>query len=297
MKIKQLQLWLLCFAFTCVAQTSALRESERALLQGDAARAERLVARWLTTHPQDASAQVLLARAVLAQGKFQAAYQHLRHALMLDPNNIDALYYLGMVATALTQMEYQQLFALAPNSERVHQLQAESLHAQEKLTEAEAEYNAALEANPLSVEVLVALGDLKRSQSHFKQAAAYYTRALELAPNDYDALYGLGACLAYQQDHGQAATYFRRALIVEPKAVDAQFALGSSLFQLKKYNEAETELQIVVRQEPKLRQAYFLLGQIYQRSGRQEEARAAFTKFEQLAQEELQRQQGQKLQK
>ena len=42
------------------------------------------------------------------------------------------------------KLEYQQLFALAPNSERVHQLLAESLQAQDKPSEAEAEYKAAL---------------------------------------------------------------------------------------------------------------------------------------------------------
>lgn len=292
MRIKWLQLGLLVLALPCAAQ--GLRDSEKALLRGDAQRAEALAVAWLKTHPREAGAHVMRARAVMAQGKLPDAYTHLRQALALDPNHIDALYYLGIVASALTQMEYQQLFALAPNSDRVHQLLAESFQAQEKPTEAEAEYKAALEANPRSVEVLVALGELKRLQSQFSEAAPFYTRAIELAPNNYDGLYGLGACLAYQQEHAQAIIYFQRALTVEPNAAAAKFALGNSHFQLRQFAEAEPQLKAAVALEPKLRQAHFLLGQIYQRAGRKEEAQAAFTKFEQLAQEELDARRGQK---
>ncbi len=296
MKIEFLQFWLLWLALALpgAAQTTVLRESEKALLRGEAQRAEALAASWLKTHPSDAGTQVLLARATLAQGKFQAAYEQLRQALTIAPNHIDALYYLGVVAGALTQMEYQQLYALAPNSGRVHQLLAESFQAQDRPTEAEAEYKAALAANPKSIEVLVALGELKRLQSEFATAATYYNQAVALAPDNYDGLYGLGACLAYQQDHPQAVAYFRRAIAVEPAAAEAKFALGNSLFQLRQFAAAEPELKAAITIEPKLRQAYFLLGQIYQRAGRKEEAQAAFTRFEQMAQEELNAQRGQK---
>ena len=296
MKIKAVQLWLLwlALAIPCAAQTSGLRESEKALFRGEAQRAETLVANWLKTHPRDTNAQVLLARATMAQGKFQAAYEYLRRALTIDPHHLDALYYLGVVAGALTQIEYQQLYALAPNSDRVHQLLAESLQAQDKPTEAEAEYKAALAANPKSLEVLVALGELKRLQSQFAEAATYYHQAVALAPDNYDGLYGLGACLAYQQDHLPAIAYFRRAIVVEPNAAEAKFALGNSLFQLRQFAAAEPVLKAAITIEPKLRQAYFLLGQIYQRAGRKNEAQAAFAKFEQLAQEELDTARGQK---
>lgn len=288
MRINPLQLWLLLLMWLpCAAQTTSLRESEKALFRGEAQRAETLAANWLKSHPRDANAQVLLARATMAQGRFQASYDHLRKALAIDPNHIDALYYLSVIAGAMTQIEYQQLYSIAPNSDRVHQLLAESFQAQDKPGEAEAEYKAALAVKPNSIEVLVALGELKRLQSQFTEAATYYTKAVELAPNNYDGLYGLGVCLAYTQDHAQASEYFRRAIAVEPNAAEAKFALGNALFQLRQFADAEPELKAAIAIEPRLRQAYFLLGQIYQRIGRKEEAQAAFAKFEQMAQDEL----------
>lgn len=80
-----------------LAQTPALNESAKALYRGEPERAATLAATYLKTHPNDSAARVLFARAVLAQGKFQVAYDELQKALKIDPNNIDALYYLKSV--------------------------------------------------------------------------------------------------------------------------------------------------------------------------------------------------------
>jgi cytochrome c-type biogenesis protein CcmH/NrfG len=99
--------------FVVLAQPVSLTESAKALSRGEPERAATLATTYLKTRPNDANARVILARAVLAQGKFQVAYDELRKALSIDPNQIDALYYLGLLASALSQNEYQQLYALA----------------------------------------------------------------------------------------------------------------------------------------------------------------------------------------
>lgn len=270
-----------------LAQTPALNESARALYRGEPERAATLAATYLKTHPNDSAARVLFARAVLAQGKFQTAYDELQKALKIDPNNIDALYYLSLIATALAQNEYKQLYALAPESDRVHQLLAESFKAQENPAEAENEYLAALKANPRSLEILVALGELKREQSRFDEAIDYYSQAEHIGPLDYDIAYGLGASYTYKQDHQKALAYFRQAIRFEANSGAAHFALGNVMFQLGQLAEAIIELKTAVTFEPKLRQAYFLLGRAYQKSGQQLEAKTAFKKVDELSQAEL----------
>jgi cytochrome c-type biogenesis protein CcmH/NrfG len=270
-----------------LAQSVPLNDAAKLLSRGEPERAAMIATTHLKTRPHDANARVMLARAVLAQGKFQLAYDELRKALSINPNHIDALYYLGLLAGALSQNEYQQLYALAPNSDRVHQLLAESFKAQENSAEAETEYLSALQANPHSIEVLVALGELKREQSKFDEAIIYYTQAEQIGPLDYDIVYGLGACYTYKQDHQKALGYFRQAVRFDANSAAAHFALGNALFQTEQTAEAIPALKTAVAIEPKFRQAYFLLGRAQQKLGNKLDAQAAFKKVDELSQSEL----------
>ena len=91
-----------CFA-QAPTTTHAISESAQALYRGDPRLAAELAEKRLRQYPNDATERVILARAELAQGNFQRAYQDLQTALASDPRNIDALYYLAIVAKALSQ--------------------------------------------------------------------------------------------------------------------------------------------------------------------------------------------------
>jgi tetratricopeptide (TPR) repeat protein len=260
----------------------------RAFHSGDYARAMALAAARLKTRPSDVQAQIVLARAEAARGRFDAAYTGFSKALRLDPRSPDALYYLGVTAGVLAQAEYERLFAVAPGSARAHQLLAESYKAQDKKTEAEVELKAALEVGPSSVEVVVALGDIVRARLSFAEARAFYSRAVELAPDNYDALYGIGVCDSYLGEHSTAVEFFRRALRVAPNSAPAHLALGISLLQTGQAASAATELEAAARLEPRMRQAYHQLGRAYQVLGRSRDAEAAFAKVQELIQKERQ---------
>ncbi len=271
---------------------AGLEEIKRAFYRDDYPRAASLAGQYLKKNPRSTKARILLARAEMAQGKYEPAYKRLKEAVAAEPGNIDALYYLGVVAGILSQSEYERLYALAPDSARVHQLLAESHQAGENTAEAEKEYRAALAANPRSVEVLVALGDLKRSQSDFDEAGKLYSRALEFEPRNYDGIYGLGVCHSFRQEQPRAIEYFRRALYIQPDSAPARLALGFSLTRTGQWESAVTELRAAVALEPKMRQAYYLLGQSYQRLGRSQEAQEAFKKVEELSRQEAETAQG-----
>ncbi len=273
-------------------QPPALRESSRALYQGSYERAASLAGDYLKAHPDAPVALILLARAEIAQGKYQLAYQELQKALRANSKNLDALYYLGRLCGILSQIEYQQLYALAPDSARVHQLLAESYRAQENAAKAEEEYKAALKADPRSVEVLDALGDLERSQFRFDEAISYYSRVAEMEPRDYDSAYGLGACYLYLQKLQRAIERFRRALTLDPDSAAARLALGDALLRAGQPAAAVTELKSAAALEPNMRQAYTLLGRAYHRLGQLREAEEALKKANELTQREIETSQG-----
>jgi tetratricopeptide (TPR) repeat protein len=263
-----------------------LRESARAFYKGDYAGAALLARTYIKIHPQDPAGLVLLARAEMAQGRYQPAYQELRKALRMDPNNIDELYYLGQLSKILGQLEFQRLFAMAPDAVRTHQFLAESYFAQGNSKKAIEEYEAALKADPRSVQVFCALGDLERWQLRFDKAIGHYSRALELKPNEYCGLYGLGVAHLRRHELPQAIKYFRRALSSDPNSGVARLALGSALLRTGDVTGAVTELKSAVVYKPDFRQAYGLLAKVYRTLGQLREAEESLKKAKELEQRE-----------
>jgi protein O-GlcNAc transferase len=268
-------------------QPGELAEGARALYRGEYDRAASLATSFVKAHPEASAGFILLARAEIAQGKYQPAYENLRQGLRLAPTSLDALYYLGRVTLILSQVQYRELYALAPDSARVHQLLAESYQAQENRAKAEEEYQAALKLNPRSVEVLDMLGDLERSQFHFDRALSYYSRAAEIEPRDYASAYGLGASYLYRQEPQRAIEYFRRALDLDPNSAAAHLALGDAWLRAQQPAAAVDELKAAAGLEPEMRQAYTLLAQAYEKLGQSRQAEEAIKKAKELTEREI----------
>jgi len=265
-----------------LSRESVLGQCTRALYRGDYLQATQIAQGFLQKYPADVGLRVLLGRAELAQGQLQPALVDLRKALTLDPNNVDALYYLSFTARALSQAEYQRLFAMQPDSPRVHQLLAEAALESQDPAQAEAEFQKALAGNPGSSEMATELAELKRSQSKFDEAIDYYTQAEKTAPLNYTVAYGLGACYTYKQDYPRAIDWLHKAVALAPDSTAGHFALGNALFQSGRFEAAIPELNRALQLEPRMRQAYFLLGRAYTRLGRKDEANAAFQKLDEL---------------
>lgn len=269
------------------AQSSTLNECTQAFYRGEYERAAELAGQRLRHFPTDTAARVTLARAELAQGKFQEAFETLQRTLARDPKSVDALYYLSVVTKELSHREFQRLWALAPDSARVHQLLAEAALAGGNRTEAEAEFESALKANPRSVEVLTELAELKRSQSKFDDAIAYYSQGAEIGPLTYEIAYGFGACYTYKQEYSNAVAWLRKAVALAPDSVAGRFALGNALFHEDQFDAAIPELKAALQMEPKMKQAYFLMGRAYSKLGREQESRSAFRKLDELSRAEV----------
>jgi tetratricopeptide (TPR) repeat protein len=265
-----------------IGQSTALADCKRAFYRGDYALAVQLAETHLRKYPRDAPVRLILARAELAQGKFQRTFEELKTILASEPKNVDALYYLSVVSREMSEREYQRLFSLAPDSARVHQLLAEAALAAENSSEAEAEFQKALEAGSHAAEVATELAELKRSQSKFDEAIHYYLQAEKGTPLNYDIAYGLGACYTYKQEYSRAIEWLQKAVALAPDSAAGRFALGNALFQDGQAESAIPELNHALRFEPRMKQAYFLLGRAYSRLGRQEKAEEAIRKLEEL---------------
>jgi tetratricopeptide (TPR) repeat protein len=269
------------------AQSGLLAKAKEAFYRSEYGQAAELAEQQLRANPKAAPARVLLARVEIAQGKPSQAFTQLKTVLAQDPKNIDALYYLSIVARELSQQEYQRLFAMAPDSDRVHQLLGEAALVAENKSEAEAEFLSALKANPRSVDAATELAELKRSQSKFDEAIGYYMQAAQIGPLSYETAYGLGACYTYKQDYPQAVDWLRQAVALDPESPAGRFALGNALFQGGEYELAIPELNASLKLEQQFKQAYFLLGRAYSKLGRTEESKTAFKKLDEMNRAEI----------
>lgn len=276
--------WILLFSTGTVAQwqSTALNESTRALNRGDYGKASELAKAHLRRSPGDVAVRVILARAEFSQGQLEIAFENLRKALALDPKNIDALFYLSLVAKELSKEENRRLFSLAPDSERVHQILGETAIAAGNQGGAEEEFQKVVEINPNSVTGLMQLAELRRSQFKFDEAINYYLRVERLDPMDYETAYGLGSSYASKREFPAAIEWFRKAVALARNSAPARFALANALFQDNQFEAAIPELKSSLQMDPSMSQAYSLLSRAYSKLGRIEEAQATLQKLKEF---------------
>ena len=171
---------------------------------------------------------------------------------------------------------------MAPDSARVHQLQAESLEAQERRADAESwSTAAALDAKPDLLEALLPLGKLKRIRLACEEAIGLYDKAESIRPT-FDGAYGLGVCHSYLQNDELAVKKFEQAVKRNPSAAVAWAGLGTSLVKLRRSAEGIAKLQRAIVLALYMDEAHYMLGMAYQSAGDTVRAQEAFKKAEQL---------------
>jgi tetratricopeptide (TPR) repeat protein len=281
--------WIAALSLCAGQKPEILQQGIEAFYSGKMSEARLLVEGYLRLNPEDLDGKILLARILASLGENDASFEQLAEVLERDPENLDALFYLGSLTTALSQAEYRRLYKIAPDSARVHQLMGDSFRTRNQFQEAEKEYEAALVADPSLMDVIIELGDLKRTQGDFNAASDYYERALKLDAAEYRALYGLGVCFRFRQESTKAKQYFSRAIEYAPGFASAHLALGTSLVQEKQYESAVESLLTAIQLEPEMDQAYFQLGRAYQALGDTEKADRAFERARNLSAQETTR--------
>jgi tetratricopeptide (TPR) repeat protein len=258
-----------------------LTQASHALATGDIDRALVLGRTYVERHPNDIAGQVLLIRVYLERNEMDAAYRLAARAARQHPADADVLYYFGLVTRRLAGEQFERLAIMAPDSARVHQLQAEMFDVQQRRADAEKEYAAALAAKPDLLEALLGLAKLQRIRLACDEARALYERAEAVRPT-FDAAYGLGVCLGYLQNDQLAVKHFEQAVQRNPSAAVAWAGLGTSLVKLGRTADGIAKLQRAIALAPDMDEAHYMLGMAYQASGDPVRAQESFKKAEQL---------------
>jgi protein O-GlcNAc transferase len=258
-----------------------LVEAQRALTRGDLARAFELGSAYVKAHPRDAPGRLLLARVHLERAELDQAYEQLDRALRADPRNVDVLAYLGLVSGQLAASAFEHLATEAPGSARVLQIQGETFEAQDRRTDAETAYQAALTVQPDLLDALLPLAKLKRIRLACEEAIALYERAEAVKPT-FDSAFGLGFCLAYMQDNAAAVARYGQAVTRDPTAAVAWSGLGAALVKVGRTADGIAALKRAVALEPGMSEPWYMLGMTYQATGDTVRSKEAFARAEVL---------------
>ena len=234
-----------------------------------------------------------------AAGRLREAEALYREALAEDPQNIDALHFLGVITlqrgdpAQAAVLISQALSRNAANPPALNNLGL-ALAAQGKRREAVSAWLDALALQPDFHDAqrnlkghLSAGGGLQRdaaSDAHFNQGNAYkddgrleeaiasYRKAVAMAPGFPAAHVNLGSALVQHGRHGEAVACFRKALVLEPELAEAWFNLGVSFYRLGDLASATPALESYLQARPDDPAALMILGEIHFLANRLDQA-------------------------
>ena len=205
-------------------------------------------------------------------------------------NDPDVLYLSTHLFSDLSTRASQRLLHTAPGSYQAHQLNAEALEIQGRLTDALAEYRKVLAMAPHLAGIHYRIGCLllanERSPGAVDAARKEFEEELQISRTDAGSEYELGEMDREARKWDSAIVHFRRAVSNEPDFVSALIGLGKSLVSGNRAGEAVAPLEKAVKLAPGDPVAHYQLSFAYRRVGREAEAKKELARFRELHEEQ-----------
>jgi tetratricopeptide (TPR) repeat protein len=204
-----------------------------------------------------------------------------REVLAIDPNHVDALHMLGVLAHQAGRPEaavdlISRAIALQGDNASFHNNLGEALRYIGRLDEAVAHFTKATELDPSAAEGHMNLGNALKQQGHLPQAIGRYRRALELKPDYAEAHLNLGVTLMEQGKEEEAADHYNHALGVNPRFPEALMNLAIVLQRRGEFADAVAHYRRALELRPQYMAAHFNLGNALLERGNLAEALARY---------------------
>ena len=240
--------------------------------------------------PSSAQSFMWLGVAQLAKGDAVAASSSLDKASALKPDDVDILYHRGRAHMLVSKASYEEMYKVAPDSFRVHQVLSQSFAEADRVEDAIAEARLALNLKPDEPGLHEELADLYWRQNQLAQAESEFQKEVQADPQNTQAMYKLAAVSIERSKADVAAGLLAEILKRNPHSADAEYQLGRAEAQLGNVDAAVTSFSAAVKDSGKsdtetLRQSYYQLAQLYRRQQKPEESRLALESFMRLKQQ------------
>ncbi|MHC4997113.1 MAG: tetratricopeptide repeat protein, partial [Planctomycetota bacterium] len=247
---------------------------------------EVLWTRTLERNPGAWMADINLGLVYAGEGRFDEAADRFRKALATEHVQHDkARYNLGWVLErqgdiAGARAQYEQAIELNPVNADARNNLGLILINEGRLDEATEQFTAAIEGEPRNTRARFNLAMQQIRAGQRIEPEKHLRDAIRLDPMYKDAVEQLARLLLDQGRHEDAAEFYRHALAIQPDNYDAQFNLGLTLEALNDFPGAEHHYRNAIRLAPNLAPAYNNLAIILYRSKRYPEAWAAIRSYQ-----------------
>lgn len=204
--------------------------------QGKLAEASQIYQTVLARDPEQPNALHYLGVAKHQQGRNDEAEPLIRRAIQKMPSDAHAYSNLGLVLHGLGRFDealasYDQALARLPVFAEASYNRGNTLRSLGRLEEAVTGYDAALAAHPAYVEALVSRGVVLGMLKRPAKALESFDRALAVKPMHASALNNRGTALRDLQRYPESMESYQRALAVKPDFFEAAYNLGTTLFE------------------------------------------------------------------
>ena len=245
--------------------------------------AETLYRQILATQPDNPQALHYLGILAHQLGKNEIAAALIHKALNCSPDYVEAHINLGITLKAQGKLDeavasFQRALTLKPDDAVAHYNLGNTFKEQGNLNEAIICYRQTLTLKPDYVEAFYNLANILHEQGKPAEAAACYRQVLILRPEYAEAHSNLGNILKEQGKLDQAVVCFQRALILKPDDTLIHYNLGNTLKEQGKLDEAVKCFQQTLTLKPDFAEAHHTLGLVFRELGKMDDAIACYRK-------------------
>jgi tetratricopeptide (TPR) repeat protein len=212
------------------------------------------------------------------QGQLDLAMDRYTEVLRNDPNNADALYYVGVVTCQQGQFQQgadlaRRAIANGAPSARVYNLLGRALEQLGDPLQAIKNFDQAIATDPNFAEAHSNRAGVLAKAGLPAEALQSFNRALALDANSTPDWINRGALLQDIGRHQEALASYDKALALAPKDSGIQMNRANALVMLGRMEDAEPVYDQIIKLTPKLHLAYAHKGLAVKQLGRFEEAR------------------------
>jgi protein O-GlcNAc transferase len=166
----------------------AIKSAINCLEIGHLKQAELQLKDILKVQPNNVSALHFIGVIYYQLKEYDSSIKYIKKALQLGPDYVDAYNNLGLVLQETNQLEeaimsYEKALTLNPNFERAHYNLGTALKEKWQVDEAIQHYQFAIRLNPSFVEAFNNMGLALQDQGRLDEAEAYFRRALQIKPD------------------------------------------------------------------------------------------------------------------
>jgi tetratricopeptide (TPR) repeat protein len=248
---------------------------------GNLRQAENVCIEILSEQPNNIDALHFLGILYYQMRNYDFAVEYLEKALKINPNDPDAQYNIGLSFKEKGQLDkaiacYQKALQLNPNFANAQYNLGMVLQEKGDIDEAIPCYQKALQLNPNLSGVYYNLGIISQEKEQIDEAIIYYQKALQLNPNLSDAHNNLGLSLQEKGQLDEALAYYQKALQITPHDSKAYYNMGNTFIEKGHIDEAIACYQKALQLNPSYADAYTNLGNALQEKGKLDEAIACY---------------------